>query len=295
MYLTDLTFIEDGNSDYIATANGGSSQLINFVKRKQVSNVIGEIQQYQHAPYCLEPVDFIIDWLLQVETLSEDECYKLSLVREPKGSKMGLDKSSSGTLRKRTSTLSRQASSPFKKGSLASSLGGSQSPSSSDKNAPASSGSLFSSPYGDLEEIKGYKFYEKDSSKNIIIEDYEDRVVIKAGNIYKLVERLTFEKYPDPNYLGLYSFSSFSSFPSPSFTSPPFPFFSLLFPLPPLPFPTFPSSLFPSSPFPLLLPLIPFPSLFSLLPLLFLLLPFLPYLFVIPSHSSLAHFSLIHF
>jgi len=39
MYLTDLTFIEDGNPNNI----GGG--LINFFKRRQISAVIQEIQQ----------------------------------------------------------------------------------------------------------------------------------------------------------------------------------------------------------------------------------------------------------
>jgi len=53
LYLTDLTFIEDGNKD--STESG----LINFFKRKQIANVIREIIQYQQTPYCLEPVPVI--------------------------------------------------------------------------------------------------------------------------------------------------------------------------------------------------------------------------------------------
>ena len=53
MYLTDLTFIEDGNKDLTDTG------LINFNKRKQIANVIREIIQYQQTPYCLEPVPII--------------------------------------------------------------------------------------------------------------------------------------------------------------------------------------------------------------------------------------------
>jgi len=42
VYLTDLTFIEDGNKDYVL-----GTDLINFSKRRKVAAVITEIQQYQ--------------------------------------------------------------------------------------------------------------------------------------------------------------------------------------------------------------------------------------------------------
>ena len=44
MYLTDLTFIEDGNPD---TVDG----LINFVKRRLYANVIRDLQQFQFLEY----------------------------------------------------------------------------------------------------------------------------------------------------------------------------------------------------------------------------------------------------
>jgi hypothetical protein len=44
MFLTDLTFIEDGNSDFT------KDKLINFTKRRYVAQVILEIQQYQQIP-----------------------------------------------------------------------------------------------------------------------------------------------------------------------------------------------------------------------------------------------------
>jgi hypothetical protein len=40
VYLTDLTFIEDGNPDYI-------NELINFSKRSLIYTVIAKIQQFQ--------------------------------------------------------------------------------------------------------------------------------------------------------------------------------------------------------------------------------------------------------
>jgi son of sevenless-like protein len=58
--------------------------LINFHKRALISQVIREIQQYQQAPYCLEAVPLLQEWLINSEFLSEDECYRESLKIETK-------------------------------------------------------------------------------------------------------------------------------------------------------------------------------------------------------------------
>lgn len=172
VYLTDLTFIEDGNNDEL---KGG---LINFVKRQQVSQVIAEIQQYQHTPYCLVKVELIADWLNAVEALSEEDCYKESLLRESRGGGTpGKASSNPGSSVRRRGLTRSQSLKPQ---------------------------STFASPYGELEEIKGYRFYETDSDKNIQVHKVENRETIKAGTLAKLVERLTFEKYPDTSYLAAF-------------------------------------------------------------------------------------------
>lgn len=60
VYLSDLTFIEDGNSDYVF------GDLINFDKRRFLANVITEIQQYQQTPYSLQEVPLIRDFLTSI-------------------------------------------------------------------------------------------------------------------------------------------------------------------------------------------------------------------------------------
>lgn len=80
MYLTDLTFIEEGNQNFLQP-----SGAINFFKRQKLSEVIAEIQIYQNEPYNLEPVKFIQDFLLNAECLPEEQCYKMSLRREKRG------------------------------------------------------------------------------------------------------------------------------------------------------------------------------------------------------------------
>ncbi|PWN26071.1 hypothetical protein BDZ90DRAFT_233656 [Jaminaea rosea] len=82
VYLTDLTFIEDGNSDRLKN----DERLINFGKRQKTAEVIREIMIYQSTPYNLTPVAgiqrFIEDNL--VESRGDTELYQQSLSIEPR-------------------------------------------------------------------------------------------------------------------------------------------------------------------------------------------------------------------
>jgi len=82
VYLTDLTFIEDGNTNNLRS----NSQLINFSKQTKTAEVIREIQQYQNQPYNLNPVKEIADYILKCLNASVDETalYELSLMLEPR-------------------------------------------------------------------------------------------------------------------------------------------------------------------------------------------------------------------
>jgi son of sevenless-like protein len=80
--LTDLTFIEDGNPDFLKSSN----QLINFSKRMKTADVIREIQQYQSVPYNLNPVQEIqtfIDVNLK-DSKDVKDLYEQSLSLEPR-------------------------------------------------------------------------------------------------------------------------------------------------------------------------------------------------------------------
>ncbi|KAL1924796.1 uncharacterized protein VTP21DRAFT_4450 [Calcarisporiella thermophila] len=82
VYLTDLTFIDDGNSNYIKR----SRELINFAKHAMTAEVISEIQRYQVTPYALAPVpeiQFFLRGYLQASRPVE-ELYPLSLSLEPR-------------------------------------------------------------------------------------------------------------------------------------------------------------------------------------------------------------------
>lgn len=81
IYLTDLTFIEDGIPSIIK-----KSQLINFAKRAKTAEVIRDIQQYQNVPYGLQPVQELQEYILHNMQTAGDvhEMYERSLQVEPR-------------------------------------------------------------------------------------------------------------------------------------------------------------------------------------------------------------------
>jgi vacuolar-type H+-ATPase subunit I/STV1 len=78
VYLTDLTFLSDGNPDNV---DGG---LINFKKRRLIAEVIDEIQQYQVRYLKHESILCIQKWLLTLQNMDDDTMYKWSRRVEPK-------------------------------------------------------------------------------------------------------------------------------------------------------------------------------------------------------------------
>ncbi|KAI8147643.1 ras guanine nucleotide exchange factor domain-containing protein [Fennellomyces sp. T-0311] len=82
IYLQDLTFIEDGNPNFLKK----SKELINFAKRAKTAEVIREIQQYQSSLYRLKPVEELQTFIqanLQ-STRDEEQLYNESLKLEPR-------------------------------------------------------------------------------------------------------------------------------------------------------------------------------------------------------------------
>lgn len=81
LYTKDLTFIEDGNPDFLNDRDG----YINFGKCRLLSTVLAEIQRFQSQVYCLEhvpPVATLLKSKLQT-SLSDEELYQMSLQLEP--------------------------------------------------------------------------------------------------------------------------------------------------------------------------------------------------------------------
>jgi len=79
MYLTDLTFVEEGNTDFIT-----EHKLINFDKRRRYAHVIREVTRFQHHPYCYEIVPAIFKFLGKMSNYDEKKLYSLSLQHEPR-------------------------------------------------------------------------------------------------------------------------------------------------------------------------------------------------------------------
>ncbi|KAH8599831.1 cell division control protein-like protein Cdc25 [Bisporella sp. PMI_857] len=81
VYLTDLTFIEDGIPSIIK-----KSALINFAKRAKTAEVIRDIQQYQNVPYSFQPVQELQEYILSNMQAAGDvhEMYEKSLAVEPR-------------------------------------------------------------------------------------------------------------------------------------------------------------------------------------------------------------------
>lgn len=81
VYLTDLTFIEDGIPSVIK-----KSGMINFAKRNKTAEVIRDIQQYQNVPYPLQPVPELQEYILSNMQAAGDvhEMYEKSLTVEPR-------------------------------------------------------------------------------------------------------------------------------------------------------------------------------------------------------------------
>jgi len=78
VFLTDMTFIEDGNPDYIG-------KLINFRKRERIFNVISEVQQFQHGvfPFEKEIDEDLITNFYHIPVRTDNEVWHLSIQREP--------------------------------------------------------------------------------------------------------------------------------------------------------------------------------------------------------------------
>eukprot|EP01113_Clastostelium_recurvatum_P023851 TRINITY_DN2845_c0_g1_i3.p1 TRINITY_DN2845_c0_g1~~TRINITY_DN2845_c0_g1_i3.p1 ORF type:complete len:831 (+),score=173.86 TRINITY_DN2845_c0_g1_i3:194-2494(+) len=82
VYLTDLTFMEDGNPNIV-------NNLINFKKREMIYNVIMEIQQYQNQAFTFAPQQSLIQYLSDLPIVDDTkamdtELYNMSLAREPR-------------------------------------------------------------------------------------------------------------------------------------------------------------------------------------------------------------------
>ncbi|XP_063232631.1 ras-specific guanine nucleotide-releasing factor 2-like [Bacillus rossius redtenbacheri] len=83
MYLTDLSFIEEGTPNF--TGDG----LLNFSKMRMIAHVIREIRHFQQTPYKIDLNQKVINYLLDCNLLlDDDELYRMSLDIEPRTSRL---------------------------------------------------------------------------------------------------------------------------------------------------------------------------------------------------------------
>eukprot|EP01113_Clastostelium_recurvatum_P031889 TRINITY_DN4032_c0_g1_i8.p1 TRINITY_DN4032_c0_g1~~TRINITY_DN4032_c0_g1_i8.p1 ORF type:complete len:1665 (+),score=458.48 TRINITY_DN4032_c0_g1_i8:252-5246(+) len=82
-YLSDLTFMEDGNPDTVANPDGGAP-LINFTKRELVNSVVLEIKLYQQCSYGIAVRQPLHAFLEALPFSDDPDLYSLSLLREPR-------------------------------------------------------------------------------------------------------------------------------------------------------------------------------------------------------------------
>lgn len=83
MYLTDLTFMDDGNPDYVKSP-AGDTKLINFKKREMIVGVISEIQQYQQTKYNYEVKPDLQAYIKELPRMADKEMYEFSMKVEPR-------------------------------------------------------------------------------------------------------------------------------------------------------------------------------------------------------------------
>ncbi|GLV41334.1 Son of sevenless [Carabus blaptoides fortunei] len=83
LYLTDLSFIEEGTPNF--TQDG----LLNFSKMRMIAHVIREIRHFQQTPYKIELITKVANYLLDNSLLlDDDELYRMSLEIEPRTSRL---------------------------------------------------------------------------------------------------------------------------------------------------------------------------------------------------------------
>src|SRR5690349_3020019 len=78
IYLSSLTFIEEGNHNYL------ENEYINFFKRRLMAEIIKEIQQYQHTSYNLIPQPTVMRFIGGAQMIDETEAFNHSLQIEPR-------------------------------------------------------------------------------------------------------------------------------------------------------------------------------------------------------------------
>lgn len=89
LYLTDLTFIEDGNPNFLSPEDDappadGSTRLVNLAKTFMLGKAIGEILAFQRTLYPFSETGPVLLYFSAIDPPEDDEIYALSLACEPR-------------------------------------------------------------------------------------------------------------------------------------------------------------------------------------------------------------------
>lgn len=83
VYLTDLSFIEEGSPNFT------EDELLNFSKMRMIAHVIREIRHFQQTPYKIQLITKVTNYLLDPSLLlNEKDLYRMSLEIEPRASRL---------------------------------------------------------------------------------------------------------------------------------------------------------------------------------------------------------------
>ena len=82
LMLKDLTFIEDGNDNFLDK----EKKIINWQKMRMISDVFSSMQTFQQHPYDFEKQPLLRTWLKKGRTVvtNDDDLYNLSFMCQPK-------------------------------------------------------------------------------------------------------------------------------------------------------------------------------------------------------------------
>jgi len=85
MYLSDLTFMEDGNQNELIREGNPPIKLINFTKHFMIYRAIDQLLKYKtSAKFNIQKHDPIYTFLYELPVLPEEDLYQLSMMREPR-------------------------------------------------------------------------------------------------------------------------------------------------------------------------------------------------------------------
>lgn len=83
IYLRDMTFIDEGNPDYV------QGDLINFEKLSLISAVLREVEAYQKVRYDIQPIPVLQNYFKNLVMLPEATRYQYSKLCEPRAEEVG--------------------------------------------------------------------------------------------------------------------------------------------------------------------------------------------------------------